>query len=693
MAGAARPKLIGLVADVSARTQFILPNEAHINSLPFDGIVVNIPQSWSSMSPGATFTEADVRTWLDPLKNFNAGKENYLAMHIDRPGSLFDDAVWAQVAQNWKTVARIAAEAGFKGIFFDNEEYAAKWQNYPENVSPEDAARGLAANQAMASQRGRELMSAVAEVMPNAKVAVAHGPYLSVPKGPGAPAAMELQAGGSDLHELRGPFFTGFLEALGPNQTLIDGGELYALRTAQEFKESFDYRNTTLPQRIDWQVRPDALGNWATLVAQGHMVYTDEFPKGYDHTPETLVDTLLNAFDNSEEAVVLYSETAQVNWLTPNAGNVEWIAAARRAVELADNTQRGTTGNDMQMGTAKADRLLGNDGNDRLTGGAGADLLDGGNGSDTASYLWSSASVTVNLQTGKGAGGDAQGDSYTAIELVFGSAYNDVLTAGAGGSTLYGFGGNDTLNGGAGNDVFDGGAGADSINGGAGTDVAYFTSTSPAISINLATNVNTGGEAQGDVYTDVENVVGTSQNDTIIGNALNNTLYGGAGNDRLGGGAGADGLVGGSGSDTFVFAAGDSGQTIATRDRIYDFGKGASGIGDRFDFSSVLAAGGVGATATTIQASINQGTGVATFAAGSGTTLADALADIATSMTTGGNAAGEFALFRVNNAGDHYLFISDGAAGVTANDVLIFLSGVSTVNSIALDAGDLNILT
>jgi hypothetical protein len=321
MAETARPKLIGFVADVSARTQFILPNEAHINSLPFDGIVVNIPPSWSSMSPGAVVTEADVRYWLDPLKAFNAGKENYIIMQIDRPGSLFDNVAWAQVVQNWKTVARIAAEDGFKGILFDNEEYAQKWLNYPENTSPEDIAHGLEANQAMASQRGRELMAAVAEVMPNGKVAIAHGPYLSVPAGPGAPAAAVMQAGGPDLHELRGPFFTGFLEGMGPNQQLIDAGEMYALRTAAEFKQSFDYRNTTLPGLIPWDVEANALANWSTRVDQGHMVYTDEFPVGYDHTPETLVTTLLNAFDNSEEAVFLYSESAQIGWLTPNAGN------------------------------------------------------------------------------------------------------------------------------------------------------------------------------------------------------------------------------------------------------------------------------------------------------------------------------------------------------------------------------------
>jgi hypothetical protein len=116
-------------------------------------------------------------------------------------------------------------------------------------------------------------------------------------------------------------------------------------------------------------------------------------------------------------------------------------------------------------------------------------------------------------------------------------------------------------------------------------------------------------------------------------------------------------------------------------------------VGDSIDFASALTVGGVAAAATATQASINAATGVASFAAGSGTTMADALADIATSMTTGVNAVGEFALFRINNAGTFYQFISDGVAGVGVNDVLVQLSGVTTVATIDLTGGDLTILT
>ncbi len=374
-----RPNLIAFVSDVSARTQFILPNAAHIENLPFDGIVVNIPASWSQMTPGVVVTEADVREWLAPLTNYNAGKYNYLAMEIDRPGDLFDDAAWAQVVTNWRAIGKIAAETGFKGILFDNEEYAGKWQDFEQIPGGPNQA----ASEAMASQRGAEIMRALAEVMPNAEVAFAHGPYLSVPAGLGTPAAFELQGGGPEGQELRGPFFTGFLEGMGPNQRLIDAGELYALRSADDFKNSLDYRNDVLPGLFPWNVESSALAKWPAQVDQAHIVYTNEFPQGYKQTPDSLQATLLNAFDYSENMVFLYSETEQINWLAPNEAAKIWIAATKNAVALFENTQRGSDAKDILKGSAAMDRLIGGGGNDKLSGGKGNDVLIGGAGKDS----------------------------------------------------------------------------------------------------------------------------------------------------------------------------------------------------------------------------------------------------------------------------------------------------------------------
>ncbi|MGG7559141.1 calcium-binding protein, partial [Pseudomonas sp. ES3] len=114
----------------------------------------------------------------------------------------------------------------------------------------------------------------------------------------------------------------------------------------------------------------------------------------------------------------------------------------------------GTSGTDTLIGTSVADELYGfagNDsldggaGNDLLDGGAGADVLNGGAGTDTVSYVNSTSAVNVDLLTGKGTGGDAQGDTYLGIERVVGSAFNDTLT---------GYNPIHILEGGAGNDVY-----------------------------------------------------------------------------------------------------------------------------------------------------------------------------------------------------------------------------------------------
>ncbi|WP_349747501.1 calcium-binding protein, partial [Pseudomonas frederiksbergensis] len=109
------------------------------------------------------------------------------------------------------------------------------------------------------------------------------------------------------------------------------------------------------------------------------------------------------------------------------------------------DTLVGTSGADELYGFAGNDSLSGGDGNDLLDGGAGADVLNGGNGVDTVSYANATSGVNVNLQTGKGTGGDAEGDSYSFVERVVGSAFNDNLTSG---------GATHVLEGGAGNDVY-----------------------------------------------------------------------------------------------------------------------------------------------------------------------------------------------------------------------------------------------
>ena len=218
--------------------------------------------------------------------------------------------------------------------------------------------------------------------------------------------------------------------------------------------------------------------------------------------------------------------------------------------DLAGSDQSdGAGGNDTIFGGAGRDSLNGGDGNDILVGGGGADGLVGGAGRDGARYTNSAAAVQVNLYTGIGSGGSAEGDALVFMEDLYGSRYGDELTGdtfqnrlygNSGNDTLSGLNGSDTLHGGAGNDLLIGGAGPDSLDGGAQTDTADYSGSALAVTMHLFTGLGSGGDAEGDTLTGIENLHGSSGNDNLFGNAGANFFKGNGGNDSLIGFAGND---------------------------------------------------------------------------------------------------------------------------------------------------------
>ena len=189
------------------------------------------------------------------------------------------------------------------------------------------------------------------------------------------------------------------------------------------------------------------------------------------------------------------------------------------------------SGNDVLFGREGNDNLFGGPGNDLLAGSDGADTLNGGAGTDRASYGSSDAAVIVNLSDGTASGGSAAGDTLTSIESLAGSRHHDVLTGDSGANRLTG---------GPGNDRLTGGAGADSLEGESGTDTAVYTASAAAVGVDLSDGTATGGDAQGDTFDSIENLIGSAHADTLTGDAGNNVLEGGGGADALDGGEGID---------------------------------------------------------------------------------------------------------------------------------------------------------
>ncbi len=108
----------------------------------------------------------------------------------------------------------------------------------------------------------------------------------------------------------------------------------------------------------------------------------------------------------------------------------------------------------------------------------------------------------------------------------------------------------DTLTGDTGANVLEGGGGADILDGGAGTDTASYAGSSAGVTVDLGAGTASGGDAQGDVLSNIENLTGSAYADTLTGDTGANVLDGGAGDDTLYGGAGDDSLRGGLGDDT-----------------------------------------------------------------------------------------------------------------------------------------------
>ncbi len=225
------------------------------------------------------------------------------------------------------------------------------------------------------------------------------------------------------------------------------------------------------------------------------------------------------------------------------AGDV-LVAIENLTGSALDDTLTGDGGNNAILGGLGADRILGgvgndslfgDDGIDTLLGGAGADSLDGGIGMDTADYSASTVAVSVTVNGSANTGGDAAGDTLTGIENLIGSASND------------------TLIGDANDNILAGGAGQDSITGGMGSDTVDYSASASGVTINLADGSTAGGDAEGDVLAEIENVFGTAFQDSLTGSLGNNLFQGGAG---------ADTLVGGGGIDTLSYASSAVGVSV-----------------------------------------------------------------------------------------------------------------------------------
>ena len=204
----------------------------------------------------------------------------------------------------------------------------------------------------------------------------------------------------------------------------------------------------------------------------------------------------------------------------------------------------GGAGVNLLLGLDGDDTLDGGDGNDTLDGGAGDDDLDGGEGVDTASFSGADGGVDASLldETASALVGNGGTDTLRNIENLLGSDFADRLAGDA----------NDNqLQGGAGNDLLDGAGGTDTA--------SYAAAATSGVFVDLTQSTAVGNASVGaDLLIEIENVLGSTRDDSITGDGLSNVLDGASGGDLLDGGAGNDSLLGGGGDDTLIGGLGSN---------------------------------------------------------------------------------------------------------------------------------------
>ena len=199
-------------------------------------------------------------------------------------------------------------------------------------------------------------------------------------------------------------------------------------------------------------------------------------------------------------------------------------------------------------------RILGSEASDQIVfGSTGVETNTDGDLDIDFQQIWLlEVTARGGPDTVSGRGSAAVGSAAQYQTYLVANDGADAILAGDSLGYLEGGPGDDSLQGFAGNDYLYGGPGADTLPGGAGSDSSYYGTSAAPVSVDLSASTASGGDAQGDVLSGIEDLLGSDHADDLIGDSSANYISGGAGDDHIEGRGGSDRLQGDTGNDALL---------------------------------------------------------------------------------------------------------------------------------------------
>lgn len=318
-----------------------------INRSPFDGIVFS-GQRASRIFSGNPISQDEIANALNPLSQikFTGPTHNYMIVYVDTVSGGFSGANLDTFVENARKLGRIAGKLGIEGIAFDNEVYAGNpWSMDAAcpGLSDTDQCRRIAFN------AGKRWMAALMEGWPDIRLFSFFGPWLHDPNSYKWFNDYSIQNDWSKNRDNRVTcnFLAGvYAASAGKRSQYLDGGEIYALRSQEDYANTADWMRYFIPYVTDFfpeQYRADYHKNMG--VAFG--LYDDRdhlYTKLPRITPKIWGSMIRNA-KKSADLVWLYTErhdwwlTDGNNWPDTSRSDTEgfvdedWLQETRAAIE------------------------------------------------------------------------------------------------------------------------------------------------------------------------------------------------------------------------------------------------------------------------------------------------------------------------------------------------------------------------